>query len=261
MKILVCMKQVPDRNQNLEIDSSKKSLKMASLTFVENDFDRYAVEAALQIRERIGGEVVVCTAGPARAVDCLRKALAMGADRAIHIEHDSLRDADSFVVSRLIAKAVENEKFDLILAGVQSEDQSYSQTGPMIAHLLKIPCVTTAVYLEVQEQKLKVKRELEGGALEVIAIPLPALVTIQTGINTPRYATLPGIMKAKKKEVSKPSLDSLGMSAQEIPNQRMSELIELSYPPKKTGGEMLKGSGDEMVIRMLKIFKEELKII
>lgn len=260
MKILVCFKQVPERNQNFKVAGDGKSIQWDGLTLVENDFDRYSVEAALKLKEKNSGEVTVLTVGKASALDALRKALAMGADRGIHIESDA--QADPFLISQMIAKAVKDDNFDLVFAGVQSEDQAYSQTGPMVAHLLGLPHITTAVDIEIPgEGKLQVKRELEGGALEKVVLPLPALVTIQTGMNTPRYPTLPNIMKAKRKEVRKVSPEDLGFSATTLLSGRASEVLELSHPPKKEGGEILQGSVDEMADKLVKIFKEEIKVL
>lgn len=260
MKILVCMKQVLDRNQNFKIQENGKDIVRDGLTVVENDFDRYSVELALQLKEKHGGEVVVLTAGPEKAQEGMRKGLAMGADSGIHILHDQLPLGDPRVISPLIAKAVQEDGFDLILTGVQSEDMGYGQTGPMVAHLLGIPHVTTVVEMEIEGEKALVKRELEGGSLEKIRIPLPFLASIQTGINTPRYPTLPNIMKAKKKPVRKMTPADLGFEGDLLEN-RSTEVLEVSYPPKKSGGVLLEGSAEEVAERLVTILKEEVKVL
>ncbi|RME88167.1 MAG: electron transfer flavoprotein subunit beta/FixA family protein [Planctomycetota bacterium] len=260
MKILVCMKQVLDRNQNFKIQEGGKDIVRENLTLVENDFDRYAVELALQLKEKHGGEVVVLTAGPEKAQEAMRKGLAMGADSGIHIHHDQLPLADPKVISRLIANAVKEDGFDLVLTGVQSEDMAYGQTGPMLAHLLGIPHVTTVVELSIEGEKAMVKRELEGGKLEKIGINLPFLATIQTGINTPRYPTLMNIMKAKKKPVRKVPPEELGLEG-DLLEGRSTEVIEIGFPPKKSGGVILEGPADEVVEKLVTILKEEVKVL
>ena len=174
-------------------------------SFEMNEPDAYALEEALRLREKHGGEVVVCTAGPARASQVLREALARGADRAIHVEDDRLASigADSFVVAGALADAVRDEQFDLVLTGLQSDDQGAAQTGVILAERLGLPHATIVMDVQVQEPNVRVKRELEGGWFQWVEMPLPALLTIQSGINQLRYATLKGIMAAKKKEIRK----------------------------------------------------------
>src|SRR5436309_9305775 len=168
-----------------------------------NEPDAYALEEALRLREKHGGEVVVCSAGPARVQTVIREALARGADRAIHVEHDSLGSADAFVLADALAAAMKDEKFDLVLTGLQSDDQGHGQTGVILAERLGIPSSTIIMDVQVEGSSLRVKRELEGGWFQWIVMPLPALLTIQSGINQLRYATLKGIMAAKKKEIRK----------------------------------------------------------
>ena len=194
MKIAVCIKQVPTREWQPRIDDTKRGVREQDASFEMNEPDAYALEEALRLREKHGGEVVVCTAGPARASQVLREALARGADRAIHVEDDRLASiaTDSFVVAGALADAVRDEKFDLVLTGLQSDDQGAAQTGVILAERLGLPHATIVMDVQVQEPGVRVKRELEGGWFQWVQMPLPALLTIQSGINQLRYATLKG---------------------------------------------------------------------
>src|SRR5947199_10452252 len=203
MKIIVSMKQVPARDSNLRVDETGKKLDESEFTFEVNEPDAYALEEALQLKEKNGGEVIALCAGPARAAQTIREALAKGADRAIHIEEENMRALDPLAVARLMAKAIEPEKPDLILTGLQSDDLGYGQTGVILAELLGLPHATIIMQVEAKDGSIRVKRELEDGWFQHVEMPLPALLTIQSGINKLRYATLMGIKKAKTKEVKK----------------------------------------------------------
>lgn len=259
MKILVCLKQVLDRNQNIHITPDKLHVQTEGKNFVENEFDRYAIEEALQLKEKHNGEVVLATIGPARALDALRKGLAMGADRAYHVQGEELTQLNAYPIAKILSKIAEKENFDLILTGLQSEDQSYAMTGPMLAELLQIPYTTTVVNVEYNPPTLHVQRELEGGDIQELTLPTPALLTIQTGINTPRYPTLPNIMKAKRKPVQKPTLEELSLNLEELQKLNMTQTLQLNYPPKNKSGTILQGSSDEIVEQLVKILKEEVK--
>jgi electron transfer flavoprotein beta subunit len=206
MKIAVCIKQVPTREWQPRLNDAGTWIREADASFEMNEPDAYALEEALRLREKrdAGGdrsEVVVCAAGPARVTTVLREALARGADRAIHVEEESLSSADAFGVAGVLADAMRDERFDLVLAGLQSDDQGHGQVGVVLAERLGMPHATIIMDVEVQEGGLRVKRELEGGWFQHVGLPLPALLTIQSGINQLRYATLKGIMAAKKKEI------------------------------------------------------------
>src|SRR4029450_4059565 len=215
MRIAVCIKQVPPREWQPRIDESKRAVREQDASFEMNEPDAYALEEALRLREKHGGEVVVCTAGPARASQVLREALARGADRAIHVEHDRLSSitTDSFVIAGALADAVREETFDLVLPGLQSDDQGAAQTGVILAERLGVPHATIVMDVQLAEKEavplLRVKRELESGWFQWVEMPLPALLTVQSGINQLRYATLKGIMAAKKKEIRKVAPASL----------------------------------------------------
>src|SRR5215218_2531610 len=203
MKIAVCIKQVPTREWQPRLNDAKTWIREGDASFEMNEPDAYALEEALRLKEKQGGEVVVCAAGPARAAQVIREALARGADRAIHVEHDDLGAAAAFSVAGVLAEAMREEAFDLVLTGLQSDDQGHAQVGVVLAERLGIPHATIIMDVQVEGGGLRVKRELEGGWFQWIALPLPALLTIQSGINQLRYATLKGIMAAKKKEIRK----------------------------------------------------------
>src|SRR5687767_13798721 len=203
MKIAVCIKQVPTREWQPRLNDDKTWIREQDATYEMNEPDAYALEEALRLREKHGGEVVVCSAGPARVQQVIREALARGADRAIHVDDEVLAAADALVIADALAAAMADEKFDLVLAGLQSDDQGHGQTGVILAERLDIPHSTIIMEVQIDGSNLRVKRELEGGWFQWIAMPLPALLTIQSGINQLRYATLKGIMAAKKKEIRK----------------------------------------------------------
>src|SRR5436853_2043916 len=201
MKIAVCIKQVPARDWQPRLNDAKTWIREQDAGFEMNEPDAYALEEALRLKEKHGGEVVVCSAGPARVAQVIREALARGADRAIHVEDDRLAAADSHVTAGALAAAMRDDQFDLVLTGLQSDDQGFAQTGVILAERLGLPHATIVMDVQVEANGLRVKRELEGGWFQWVAMPLPAVLTIQSGINQLRYATLKGIMAAKKKEI------------------------------------------------------------
>src|SRR4051812_3758797 len=210
MKIVVAIKQVPARDSQLRAEGSAAWIQTADLTYEINEPDAYALEAGLQLKEKAGGEVVSLCAGPASASQTIREALAKGADRAIHIEEDKLNGLDTLAIGRLLAKAVETEKADLVLTGLQSDDLGYGQTGVVMAELLGVPHATIIMEVEAKGGSIRVKRELENGWFQHVEMPLPAVLTIQSGISKLRYATLMGIKKAKTKEVKRYTAAELG---------------------------------------------------
>src|SRR5882757_4099691 len=235
MKILVAVKQVPERDAQVRVAADGKWIDEDDLSYTINEPDAYALEEALQLKEKNGGEVVVLGAGPERVTSTLREALAKGADRAIHIEADDLGQRDTLGVARLLADAVKSEAPDLILTGLQSDDLGLGQTGVVLAELLGIPHATIIMQVEVVGSGLKVKRELEDGWFQHVEMPLPALLTIQSGGNKLRYATLMGIKKAKTKE-TKTVQAAASATGQAITLER----VYLPEKQKKT--EMLTGS-------------------
>ena len=199
MKILVAIKQVPARDSQLRVDGSGQWVQENDLTYEINEPDAYALEEALQLKEKHGGEVVAISAGPARVSQTIREALAKGADRAIHIDEDSLGTLDSLGLAALLAAAIKAEQPDLVLTGLQSDDLGSGQTGVVMAELLGFPHGTIIMAVEKVDAAIRVKRELEDGWFQHLTMPLPAVLTIQSGINKLRYATLMGIKKAKSK--------------------------------------------------------------
>src|SRR5436305_1064535 len=197
MHIAVCIKQVPSRDWQPRLDESKTWIREQDASFEMNEPDAYALEEALRLKEQHGGEAVVCAAGPARVAQVLREALARGADRAIHVEDDTLASADAFGVADSLAAAMKDENFDVVLTGLQSDDQGFAQTGVILADRLGRPHATIVMEVQATDGRVRVKRELEGGWFQWVTMPLPAVLTIQSGINQLRYATLKGIMAAK----------------------------------------------------------------
>src|SRR5579864_4906116 len=213
MKIVVCIKQVPSRDSVLRVSATGNWIEEADLSYEINEPDAYALEEGLQLKEKHGGEVVVVCGGPARAARTIREALAKGADRAIHIEVEDLGAFDPLATARLLAAALQEEAPDLVLTGLQSDDFGYGQTGVILAELLGLPHATIIMQVEEQNGGIRVKRELEDGWFQHVEMPLPALLTIQSGINKLRYATLMGIKKAKTKEVKRLTPADLGGGA------------------------------------------------
>ena len=218
-----------------------------------NEPDAYALEEALRLREKHTGEVVVCSAGPARVQQVIREALARGADRALHVEDDGLAAADAFVTADALAAAMAEEKFDLVLTGLQSDDLGQAQLGVVLAERLGIPHSTIIMEVQVQDSTLRVKRELEGGWFQWIEMPLPALLTIQSGINQLRYATLKGIMAAKKKEIKKVPLPPGLQPAQQI--------VALAVPTKSKQTQMITGSPAEAAKELVRRLREEARAL
>jgi electron transfer flavoprotein beta subunit len=261
MKIAVCIKQVPTREWQPRLRDDKTWIREQDASFEMNEPDAYALEEALRLREKHGGEVVVCAAGPARVQQVLREALARGADRAIHVEDDSLASADAFVSAGALAAAMIDEKFDLVLTGLQSDDQGHGQTGVVLAERLGIPHSTIIMEIQVQDPAtgsgqapgMRVKRELEGGWFQWIAMPLPALLTIQSGINQLRYATLKGIMAAKKKEIRKAALPAGLQPSQQI--------VGLALPVRSKQTQMITGSPAEAAKDLIRRLREEARAL
>lgn len=254
MKILVAIKQVPERDAQISIAADGKWIDEGDLSYTINEPDAYALEEALQLKEKNGGEVVVLCAGPERVTSTLREALAKGADRAIHIEADNLGERDILGIAQLLADAAKAESPDLILTGLQSDDLGLGQTGVVLAELLGIPHATIIMQVEVTGSGLKVKRELEDGWFQHVEMPLPALLTIQSGGNKLRYATLMGIKKAKTKE-TKTVPAAAASTTQAITLER----VYLPEKQKKT--EMLTGTPAEVADKLVEKLKFEVRVI
>jgi electron transfer flavoprotein beta subunit len=253
MKIAVCIKQVVTREWQLRVNESSTWIRDVDASFELNEPDAYALEEALRLKEKHSGEVVVCSAGPARAAQVLREALARGADRAIHVESDALATADAVTVADALAAAIRDEQFDLVLTGLQSDDQGFGQVGVVLAEKLGMPHATIIMEVHASDSGLRVKRELEGGWFQWVTLPLPALLTIQSGINQLRYATLKGIMAAKKKEIRKVTPPAVGEPAQKI--------LRVYFPEKGKKTQMLAGAPAEAARELVKRLREEARVI
>jgi len=256
MKIIVAIKQVPVRDSQLRVEANGRWIQEADLSFEINEPDAYALEEALQLKEKHGGEVIALCAGPARAAQTIREALAKGADRAIHIEEENLNTLDTLGVAKLLAGAVKAENPDLILTGLQSDDLGYGQTGVVLAELMGIASSTIIMQVEVNDKSIRVKRELEDGWFQHITMPLPAVLTIQSGINKLRYATLMGIKKAKSKEIKRMTLAELGTAA------TATATIEKIYVPHKSKQtQIFEGDAKTAAAKLVEKLKFEVRVI
>src|SRR5262245_31937097 len=264
MKTLVLVKQVPNTDSPFRINAAGTWVDEGNLTYGLNDYDRYALEEVLRLKDAGKvAEVVVLTVGPERAAQALRTCLATGADRAVHVKDDALAGADPLSVARVVVAAVKDEGFSLILAGLQADDDNAMQIGPFVARLLDRPCATAVMSLALQESgALRVERELENNRLQVVDLTLPAVVTVQTGINEPRYASLKGIMAAKKKEIKTLSLADLKIAPSEVAaSSARFKTVRLATPPKGKGAEMLTGSADQVAKELVKRIKEKTGVL
>jgi electron transfer flavoprotein beta subunit len=253
MKIAVCIKQVPTREWQPRLNDNKTWIREQDASYEMNEPDAYALEEALRLREKHSGEVVVCSAGPARVQQVIREALARGADRAIHVEDDRLAAADAFVTADALAAAMTDERFDLVLTGLQSDDQGQAQTGVVLAERLGMPHSTIIMDVQITDTALRVKRELEGGWFQWIEMPLPALLTIQSGINQLRYATLKGIMAAKKKEIRKAIMPADVRASQQI--------VSLAMPTRAKQTRLIDGSTAEAAQELARLLREEARVL
>jgi electron transfer flavoprotein beta subunit len=256
MKIIVAIKQVPQRDSRLKIAPGGKWIDESDLTFEINEPDAYALEEALQLKEKHQGEVVAICLGPARAGSTIREALAKGADRAIHIEEEDPAALDTLAVAKLLAAAIRAEAPDLILTGLQSDDLGYGQTGVVLAELLGLPHATIIMHVEVNAGQLRVKRELEDGWFQHVSMPLPAVLTIQSGINRLRYATLMGIKKAKTKEVKMLKPTDLGGLAEPV-----APLLGVLLPEKSKMTQMLDGDAKAAAAALVEKLKFEVRVL
>ncbi|MBA3354898.1 MAG: electron transfer flavoprotein subunit beta/FixA family protein [Pyrinomonadaceae bacterium] len=238
MKIIAMMKQVASKDAILRINKDGTWIEEGDLSFEVNESDGYALEEALRVREKLGGEVVVCSMGPQRTKSVIKDALARGADRAIHVVGDNLRHLSPYAAASALVDAIRDEQPNLIMTGLQSDDYGYAQTGVIMAELLGMPHATIVIEVEASGDKLRVKRELESGWYQWYSMPTPALLTIQSGISQIRYATLKGIMAAKKKEIKEVT------PAAEIVNRPSHQQLKRVYLPQKTKQTQLLGNGD-----------------
>ena len=256
MKIIVSVKQVPARDSALRLNSSGKWLEESDLSYEMNEPDAYALEEALQLKEKLGGEVVALCAGPESATQTIREGLAKGADRAIHVTLEDGGGLDSLSTARLLAKAIEREAADLILTGLQSDDLGYGQTGVIVAELLGFAHATIVMEVEPQGTSIRVKRELEDGWFQNVTLPLPAVLTIQSGIKKLRYATLMGIKKAKSKEVKTVSASELGVDLSSA-----TEMSRVYLPQRGKQAQILSGEPRKVARELVEKLKLEARVI
>ncbi len=256
MKIVVAIKQVPDRDAPVRIDDNTKWIEERELQWAMNEPDAYALEEALQLKEKHGGEVIVLSAGPERVGSTIREALAKGADRAIHIVCDDLGAHDALGVARLLAAAIKPENPALVLTGLQSEDLGLGQTGVILAELLGLPHATLILHVEKTDAGLKVKRELEEGWFQSVEMPLPAVLTMQSGGNKLRYATLMGIKRAKTKELRAMSAAELGVAVASTVT-----LEQIAAPKKQKSTQILGGSAKEAAVALVEKLKTEARVL
>ena len=255
MKIIVAIKQVPERDAQIRIDTQAKWIDESVMQYALNESDAYALEEALQLKEKHGGEVVVVSAGPERVGTTIREALAKGADRAIYIDC-TLGQLDALGVARLLAAAIKPENPDLVLTGLQSEDLGLGQTGVIVAELLGLPHSTLILQVEITETGIKVKRELEEGWFQTIELPTPAALTIQSGGNKLRYATLMGIKRAKTKEMRRVTAEELAVDAAPVVI-----LEKVTLPHKQKVTQILRGTPKEAAAALVEKLKFEVRVI
>jgi electron transfer flavoprotein beta subunit len=256
VKILVCMKQVPQKDAPLKLNESGTWIR-EDVSYEVNEPDAYALEEALRQKEKHGGEVVVITAGPTRASQVLREALAKGADRAIHLEDQKFVNMDAYNIARAFAAAVKDEQFDLIFTGLQSDDFGSAQTGVILAELMGWPHATIIMQIEKSDSGIRVKRELEAGYFQYVNMPLPAVLTIQSGINKLRYATLIGIKQAKNKPLRKVTWDEIASGL----GDNLQTIEKLYIPEKTKKTEFIEGPPAEVAKKLVEKLKNEIRVL
>ena len=257
MKILVCIKQVPDMESRFKPAADGLWFDQSDLAWRMNEYDEYAVEQAVQLKEQLGKEpeLTVLSIGSDRVVEVIKKALAMGADRAAHIQDEAPYQKDPWQIASIIATYAKDKNYDLIFTGMQSQDRGSAQVGVLVAELLGITSATTLVDFSYADGVVSAKRELEGGIKGVLKLQTPALVTCQLGLNVPRYPTLPNIMKAKRKEIE-------AIPVADLLSEQATAPTASFYPPeRKGGGVVLEGEVGDMVTELLAILKEKTSVV
>ncbi len=257
MKLLVCIKQVPDLESRFKPNAEGVWYNETDLAFRMNEYDEYAVEQAVQLREKLGDgcELTVLSIGPDRVVEAIKKSLAMGCDNAAHIQDPAASAKDPWQIASIIATYAKDKNFDIIFTGMQSQDRGSAQVGVTVAELLGFACTTTIVGFDYDNGTITAKRELEGGIKGVVKLKTPALVTCQLGLNVPRYPTLPNIMKAKKKEI-------IVIPVAELQAEEPLATTTSFHPPaKKRGGIVLEGDVGDMVEKVIAILKDKTAVL
>jgi electron transfer flavoprotein beta subunit len=261
MNVAVCIKHVPDTEAPIRVRADGRGVEETGLPFVVNYYDEHGVEEALRIKERLGGTVTLVTAGPSRAAQALRTGLAMGADAAIHIEDPALDAADHLGVAKVLAAAISSARCDLVICGKLSTDDNAAVVGPALAEFLGWPQATAVTKLELSEGTATVHREVEG-AVEVLQVTLPAVITVERSINEPRYPSLPGIMRAKRTPITRRTLGDLGLTLGEAGGSAArTEVVGWSPPPQRQAGRILQGEPVEVVKQLVQLLHEEAKVL
>ncbi|HKJ05235.1 MAG TPA: electron transfer flavoprotein subunit beta/FixA family protein [Geopsychrobacteraceae bacterium] len=256
MKILVCIKQVPDMESKFKVNPEGTWYDNVDLAWRMNEYDEYAVEQAVQLKGQVGdADLTVFSIGPNRVKETMKKALAMGCDHGVHVADDDSYQKDPFQIASIIAGFAKDKGFDLIFTGMQSQDRGSAQVGVLVAELLNLPCISTIVDFAYLDGKVSVKRELEGGGRALVSCNAPVLVTCQLGLNVPRYPTLPNIMKAKMKEI-------LSIEVAELLNvTARQETSKLYFPEKKGGGLVLEGDAGDLADQLIKILRDKTSVL
>lgn len=256
MNILVCIKQVPDMESKFKVDGGGKWYDTADLAWRMNEYDEYAVEQAVQLKEQVkDADITVLCIGSDRVKETMKKALAMGCDRGAHIADEEVSGKEPCEIAGIISEYAKDKDFEIIFTGMQSQDRGSGQVGVLVAEMLDVPAVTTIVDFSYDSGKIEVKRELEGGVKAKVAVATPVVVTCQLGLNTPRYPTLPNIMKAKKKEfLSTPATDLLHVDARQ-------QTAKMYFPEKKGGGIVLEGEPADLVDKLIQVLKEKTSVL
>jgi electron transfer flavoprotein beta subunit len=264
MNIIVCMKQVPDTEAQIRVKPDGSGIIDSDIKFVMNPYDEYGVEEALKLKEKFGGTVTIVCLGPARAVEAIRTGLAMGADKAVHLDDPAFEGGDAFSTAKALASAIKSMEYDLIFCGKQAIDDDFSMVGSALAEMLGVPQVTIITKVEISEdaKNAKVNRQIIGGE-EIIEVPLPVVLTAQKGLNEPRYASLPGIMKAKKKEIKSIKVADLGLDPSSVGAAgAKTKILKMYSPPQRQVGKMIEGETvEETAPKLAKLLREEAKVI
>ncbi len=261
MRIVVCVKQVPDTTTRVQLAAGGASIDESNITFIVNPYDEFAVEEGLRLKESKGGEVVVVCVGPERASAAIRTCLAMGADRAIHIKDPAAQNSDPLGTAKILAAAIRPLQPDVVLAGKYGVGEDSSQVPAMLAELLDLPQVTGATRIDWLEDRIRARREVEGGE-EVVEATLPAVVSAQKGLNEPRYASLKGIMAAKKKEIQELDLAAIGLDPGVVGMAGRKLVVDtFSLPPARGQAKILTGEPDEVARQVVALLHDEAKVI
>jgi len=263
MRVAVCIKQVPDTEARLEVAADGRWVAEEELPFVINESDEYALEEGLRIAEASGGEVVVYSLGPARVQEALRKALALGAARAVHLDDAAFAGGDAVATGRTLAAALAGESFDLVLTGSQSDDVGYGSTGSIVAGHLGWPHAWLVMGLEVEEGgTAKVTREMEAGLNEIFRVELPAVIEVQAGINKPRYASLKGIMQAKRKPLDVRGIGDLGLEPGDVgaAGSRL-EIVSVAFPDSGGGAQIIEGDAATAAKTLVDKLRTEARVL